>query len=63
MAEFSIPLVWEVYGHVRVTEDTKAQAVEYALGPECPLPDGNYVYNSIRVDDTVEIEEVSENDT
>ena len=45
MAEFSIPLVWEVYGHVRVTEDTKAQAVEYALGPECPLPDGNYVYN------------------
>lgn len=63
MAEFSIPLVWEVYGHVRVTPDTKAQAVEYALGPECPLLDGNYVYNSIRVDDTVEIEEVSENGT
>ena len=63
MAEFSIPLVWEVYGHVRVTADTKAQAVEYALGPECPLLDGNYVYNSIRVYDTVEIEEVSENGT
>ena len=63
MAEFSIPLVWEVYGHVRVTADTKAQAVEYALGPECPLLDENYVYNSIRVDDTVEIEEISENGT
>lgn len=60
MAEFKIALVWEVYGHIRVTADTMAQAIEYALGPECPLPEGNYVDDSVRVDDTVEIEEVSE---
>lgn len=60
MPVFRIPLVWEVYGHINVTADTKEEAIEYALGPECPLPDGDYVDDSVRVDDLVNIELLEE---
>ena len=53
MNSFRIPLVWQMYGHVDVEADTLDAAIEYALGPDCPLPEGVYVDDSIQVDDLV----------
>jgi len=54
---YKVPLVWEMYGHVWVEADSEEEAVEIALGPDCPLPDdGEYVDSSVMVDDLVEIE-------
>ena len=50
---YRIPLVWEMYGHVDVEAENLSAAIEYALGPKCPLPDGSYVSDSVRVDDLV----------
>lgn len=51
MSSFRIPLVWQMYGHVDVEADTLDDAIEYALGPDCPLLEGEYVDDSIQVDD------------
>ena len=51
MSSFRIPLVWQMYGHVDVEADTLDDAIEY--GPDCPLPEGEYVDDSIQVDDLV----------
>ena len=40
MSSFRIPLVWQMYGHVDVEAATLDDAIEYALGPDCPLPEG-----------------------
>lgn len=48
-----------MYGHVDVEADTLHDAIEYALGPECPLPEGSYIDDSIQVDDLVLNQEVS----
>lgn len=53
MSSFRIPLVWQMYGHVDVEADTLDDAIEHALGPDCPLPEGEYVDDSIQVDDLV----------
>lgn len=53
MSSFRIPLVWQMYGHVDVEADTLDDAIECALGPDCPLPEGEYVDDSIQVDDLV----------
>ena len=53
MSSFRIPLVWQMYGHVNVEADTLDDAIEYALRPDCPLPEGEYVDESIQVDDLV----------
>ena len=58
MPEFRVPLVWQVYGRVNVTADTKEDAIAYALGPECPLPQGAYVDDSVMVDEDLEVKEV-----
>lgn len=47
MSSFRIPLVWQMYGHVDVEADTLDDAIEYTLGPDCPLPEGEYVDDSI----------------
>lgn len=53
MSSFRIPLVWQMYGHVNVEADTLDDAIKYALGSDCPLPEGEYVDDSIQVDDLV----------
>ena len=58
MPTYKIPLVWECYGHVYVTEDTKEKAIEYAIGPDCPLPQGDYVDGSCELDEDLDVEEV-----
>ena len=57
MPEFRVPLVWQVYGHINVTADTKEDAIAYALVPECALPQGDYVDDSVMVDEDLEVEE------
>jgi len=56
MNEYRIPLIWQEYGHVRVEANSEAEAIEKALGPNYPLPEGNYVDDSVQLDTDVEIE-------
>ena len=53
MNNYRIPLVWQMYGHINVEAASLDEAVEYALGPECPLPEGTYIDGSVQVDDTL----------
>lgn len=50
MKHYRVPLVWMEYGHVWVEAESEEEAIEYALGPECPLPEGDYVDDSVEVD-------------
>ena len=56
MTTYRIHLIWSLYGHVDVEADSQEQAIEIALGPDCPLPEGEYVDDSVQVDDLFEIE-------
>ena len=56
MTTYRIHLIWSMYGHVDVEADSQEQAIEIALGPNCPLPDGEYVDDSVQVDDLIGIE-------
>ncbi len=40
-----------MYGYVDVEAESKEEAIDYALGPDCPLPDGDYIDGSVLVDD------------
>lgn len=51
MKKYRIPLVWMMYGHIDIMAESVQEAVEYALGPECPLPEGDYLDESIEVDE------------
>lgn len=50
MKSYRIPLVWSMYGYADVAAETLQEAIDYALGPECPLPEGNYLDESAIVD-------------
>ncbi len=55
--EWRIPLVWSMYGFLKIEAETKEEAIALALGPDYPLPDnGVYVDDSIMVDVDGEIE-------
>ena len=56
MPKYKIHLIWQMYGHITVNADSLEKAKEIALGPECPLPDGNYVDDSVQIDDCVGME-------
>lgn len=48
---------YDIQSPLWVEADSEEEAVEIALGPDCPLPDdGEYVDSSVMVDDLVEIE-------
>lgn len=53
MGTYQIPLIWQVYGKVTVEAASLREAVDYALGPECPLPEGDYLDESVMVDEAV----------
>ena len=53
MGIYRVPLVWQMYGHMDVEAKSLHEAIKYALGPECPLPKGSYVDDSIMVDSVV----------
>jgi hypothetical protein len=46
------------HGRVWVEANSESEAKEIALGQDCELPCGEYVDDSVMVDDTVEIEVV-----
>ncbi len=50
MKTYTIPVTWREYGHVSVEANTLQEAVDYVLGPECPLPSGTYEDDSLEVD-------------
>lgn len=56
MPQYRIPLVWSMYGHVWVEADSEEQAIQFALDSETPLPDGEYIDDSIEVDKDTDIE-------
>jgi len=47
---YSIPLVWQMGGRVKVKADSLAEAKEFALGP-APLPEGYYITDSAEIDE------------
>ena len=53
MTWFRIPMVWQMYGRLDVEADPLQEAIEYALGPESPLPEGSYLDDSVEIDETV----------
>ena len=62
MAVFRVPLIWEMYGHVYVEAQTEEEAIEIALGPDTPIPEGDYVDESVRVDGWISVERIEEVD-
>lgn len=52
---YRIPLVWSMYGHIDVEAESQEQAIDIALGPECPLPEGEYLDESVQVDRDLDI--------
>lgn len=56
MKSYRIPLVWQEYGHIWVEAESEEEAISKALGSETPLPEGNYVDDSVAVDDCCPIE-------
>jgi len=60
--KYRVPLVWQMWGCAYIEAESKEEAIEYALGSDCPLPDGDYLDDSILLDDTTPIE-ISEIET
>jgi len=57
LKEYRIPLLWQMYGHVWVEAHSEKEAIEKALhSPDIPLPDGVYVYDSLELDEDIDIE-------
>ena len=57
LKEYSIPLVWSVCGKLKVQAHSEEEAIKIALGPDTSLPtDGNYIDDSLVVDEDGEIE-------
>lgn len=50
METYKIPLSWRMYGYLKVTAPSLQVAIDYALGPESSLPEGNYEDDSLLVD-------------
>ena len=44
-----------MYGHIDVEAESQEQAIDIALGPECPLPEGEYLDESVQVDRDLDI--------
>ena len=51
--EWIIPLVWSMYGKLRVEAETLDEAVQVALDAETPLPEGDYLSESVKVDHAI----------
>ena len=57
MKVYCIPLIWMMYGHCDIEANSLEEAIEIALGPGTPLPDGYYVDDSVQVDrDVLELD-------
>lgn len=62
MDTYRIPLVWQMYGHCDIDANSLEEAIQIALGPGTPLPDGFYVDDSVAVDyEVLELDQESKN--
>lgn len=50
MKTWKIPVTWEMYGTVEIKANTLEEAFELAEDDSIPLPDGDYVNASWKVD-------------
>ena len=60
MKTYRVHLIWSLYGHVDVEAESEDKAIEIALGPECPLPEGEYVADSVQVDNLFGVEDLDQ---
>ena len=51
MKTFKIPVVWQVYGICHVEANSLEEAKNKALDGNTPLPDGNYIDDSMTLDE------------
>ena len=58
MKTYRVHLLWSLYGHVDVEAESEEKAVEIALGPDCPLPEGEYVDDSVQVDELFGVDDL-----
>ena len=56
MKTYRVHLIWSLYGHADVEAESEEEAVENALGPDCPLPEGEYIEDSVQVDELCGVE-------
>lgn len=47
---YRVPLVWEQKGYIYVQASSGEEAIERALGPNVPLPEGEYLEGSCWID-------------
>ena len=52
---YRVSLSWTLCGHVYVDAESQEEAIDYAIGPKCPLPDGEYLDESARVDGVTQV--------
>lgn len=58
MKTYRIPVSWEMYGEVEIEANTLEEAIDKAWSDDIPLPEGEYVSASWRVEeDYIEEEE------
>ena len=60
MKTYRVHLIWSLYGHVDIEAKSAEEAVEIALGPDCPLPEGEYIDDSVQVDELVGVEDLDQ---
>lgn len=51
MREFKIPVIWEMYGVMTVKAENLEEAKRKAVLSELPLPDGQYIEDSVTLDE------------
>ena len=56
LQEYSVPLEWSMWGRIKIKAHSEEEAVKIAFGSETPLPEGNYIDNSLMIDETGVIE-------
>ena len=50
MKTYKVPLVWSMLGYVEIKAESEESAIELAMGPDVPLPQGWYLDDSLEVD-------------
>ena len=48
--KYRIPVSWEMMGWIEVEADSLQDAVSHCYGSECPLPEGDYIDGTFKVD-------------
>lgn len=57
LREYSIPVVWSMWGRLKIKAYSEEEAREIAFKPETPLPeDSGYLDDSFEIDEEGEIE-------